>query len=158
MKKAGEILKSLLERSHSGPGGAYSSLFNGWPAVAGVSLAEHSRILDVQNSCLLVEVDHPGWNQMLQVRKNEILRRLRKDYPQLGIRELKVRVSQKLTPPPEGRGRVEEESQLQKAEGEEPRDSEIERIVSLVKEEKLKGALRRLFLGALKRERGKEDH
>ena len=42
----------------------------------GEQLAAHSNPVDLKNGILLVESDHPGWNQMLQMRKQFILRGL----------------------------------------------------------------------------------
>ena len=39
----------------------------------GEKLAAHSSIVDLKNGILLVESDHPGWNQMLQMHKKFIL-------------------------------------------------------------------------------------
>ncbi|MBQ7618523.1 MAG: DUF721 domain-containing protein [Treponema sp.] len=39
----------------------------------GEQLAAHSSVVDLKNGILLVESDHPGWNQMLQMHKKFIL-------------------------------------------------------------------------------------
>ncbi len=39
----------------------------------GEKLAAHSFVVDLKNGVLLVESDHPGWNQMLQMNKKFIL-------------------------------------------------------------------------------------
>ena len=39
----------------------------------GEKLAAHSNPVDLKNGILLVESDHPGWNQMLQMHKKFIL-------------------------------------------------------------------------------------
>jgi len=39
----------------------------------GEKLAAHSSVVDLKNGVLLVESDHPGWNQMLQMHKKFIL-------------------------------------------------------------------------------------
>ena len=39
----------------------------------GEKLAAHSSVVDLKNGILLVESDHPGWNQMLQMHKKFIL-------------------------------------------------------------------------------------
>ena len=42
----------------------------------GANLAAHSRIVDLKNGVLLVEADHPGWIELLQLRKRFILKGL----------------------------------------------------------------------------------
>jgi hypothetical protein len=93
VKRAAEILARLLDK---GPPGAlpFPSLFGGWQEIAGPSLAEHCRAYEVRHRCLLVECDHPGWMQLLLIQKKPILAKIRQRFPQLGIRDLKVRVSQ----------------------------------------------------------------
>lgn len=92
MKKAEEILARLLEK---GPAGApaFHSLFGGWQEIAGPSLAEHCRAYEVRHHSLLVEADHPGWMQLFLMQKKPILARIRQRFPQLDLRDIKVRVS-----------------------------------------------------------------
>jgi hypothetical protein len=91
VKKAAEILARLLDK---GPASAlpFPSLFGGWQEIAGPSLAEHCRAYEVRHRCLLVEADHPGWMQLLLMQKKAILARLRQRFPQLGLRDIRVRV------------------------------------------------------------------
>jgi len=91
VKKAAEILARLLDK---GPPGAlpFPALFGGWQEIAGASLAEHCRAYEVRHRCLLVECDHPGWMQLLLMQKKQILAKIRQRFPQLGIRDVKVRV------------------------------------------------------------------
>ena len=92
MKKAAEVLARLLDK---GPAGAnpFSSLFGGWQDIAGVSLAEHCRAYEVRHHSLLVEADHPGWMQLLLMQKKVIIARIRQRFPELELRDIKVRVS-----------------------------------------------------------------
>jgi hypothetical protein len=92
VKKADEILSRLLDK---GPAGAqpFHSLFGGWQELAGESLAEHCRAYEVRHRCLLVEADHPGWMQLLLMQKKAILARIRQRFPQLELRDIKVRVN-----------------------------------------------------------------
>jgi hypothetical protein len=92
VKKAEEILARLLEK---GPAGApaFHSLFGGWQEIAGPSLAEHCRAYEVRHHSLLVEADHPGWMQLFLMQKKPILARIRQRFPQLDLRDIKVRVN-----------------------------------------------------------------
>ena len=51
----------------------------------GQNLYEHSRIIDLKNGILLVEADHPGWIQLLQMHKQYILTGIKKLSPQLNV-------------------------------------------------------------------------
>ncbi len=43
----------------------------------GQNLADHSKVVDFKNGTLLVEADHPGWIELLQLHKKFILTGLR---------------------------------------------------------------------------------
>jgi hypothetical protein len=98
MKKAAEILARLLDKGPAGGGAggyapAFHSLFGGWQEIAGPSLAEHCRAYEVRHHSLLVEADHPGWMQLLLMQKKAILARVRQRFPELELRDIKVRVN-----------------------------------------------------------------
>ena len=54
----------------------------------GQNLYDHSRILDLKNGMLLIEADHPGWIQLLQMHKKYILTGLKKKAPDLKINNM----------------------------------------------------------------------
>ena len=58
----------------------------------GQNLYEHSRIIDFKNGILLVEADHPGWIQLLQMHKQYILNGLNKASPDLHINTIAFRL------------------------------------------------------------------
>ncbi len=150
MKKAAEILARLLER-HSPQAQPYSSLFGGWEQIVGDSLAEHSRVHELRQQNLIVDVDHPGWMQHLLLKKGAILAKLRRQYPQLAIRDIRVRVVQRGslqgTEPGAAPPRDESE-QAPQASG------EVEQALSDVRDASLKEKLRRLLMRSLQRRHG----
>ena len=98
MKTAKDVLSKLLDENSRGKAQSYSSVFGGWRDLAGLSLADHSRVYEIKHHNLFVEVDHNGWVQILLLRKSRILNRLRSRYPELEIRDLKVRINPKMSP------------------------------------------------------------
>lgn len=92
MKKAGDILKEFMREKGWLNGNPYDPLFQGWARVAGDALAAHARLVDVQKGFLLVEVDHPGWLQVAQLRKSTLLEAARQAAPLAGIDGVKFRV------------------------------------------------------------------
>jgi len=88
MYKAGDLLKEFLVVYNLTGGEKYVSLFSSpsWRKIAGDDIAGHSRIVDLRNGTLVVELDHPGWMQMLNIKHDEILGKLKAKYPTLGIR------------------------------------------------------------------------
>lgn len=144
MKKAAEILARLLER-HSPQAQPYSSLFGGWGQIVGESLAEHSRVYEVRNQNLFVDVDHPGWMQLLLLKKQAILARLRRQYSPLAIRDIKIRVV------PHGSLQGTESDSAHPPRESEPAPDEVEQALSEVRDAGLKEKLRRLLLRSLQR-------
>ena len=55
--------------------------------------AAHSRIKELEHGVLFVEVDHPGWIQILQTRQAELLLAVQRLCPKLDIRGIAFRLS-----------------------------------------------------------------
>ena len=149
MDSAGDILKALLIRHDLiEKGSNYSSLFKGWGGIVGPPLMDHSRIIDIKNAIMLIEVDHPGWLQILHFKKRLFLKKLKGRYPELDIKDLHIKVNLNFSVlQPDRKNR-------EKRKIENP---EIDSIVSHVKEDELKGLLKNLFVSALERQSKKED-
>jgi hypothetical protein len=75
-----------------------NSVVRGWESIIskiydyGPKLASHSRVIDLKNENLLIEVDHSGWIQILQLNKKFILQGLHNLYPELTIRNLSFKL------------------------------------------------------------------
>ena len=85
MKKAGDILGDYMRNLHINMKTGYSSVFKSWSRIAGEDMVSHSSVKDLTNGILLVEADHPGWIQLLQMRKKKILKNVKNYYPELDI-------------------------------------------------------------------------
>jgi predicted nucleic acid-binding Zn ribbon protein len=92
MKKVGDLLRQYLREKGWLSGSPYDPLFRGWEKIAGAALARHTRLVDVQKGILLVEVDHPGWLQMLRLRQVGLLEAARRAAPGVGVDGIKARV------------------------------------------------------------------
>jgi hypothetical protein len=123
MKTAAEILKRLLEGSPAG-GQPSSRLFGDWQELAGTSLAEHCRVYEIRHGSLLVEADHPGWMQMLLLQKKGILARLHRRFPELELRDIKVRVNPSGQTAKPRQSRQPGQSGMARKAGEEPGEAE----------------------------------
>lgn len=150
MKKAAEVLSRLLESSRAAEGSPAGSLFGQWQDIAGVSLAEHCRVVDVRHHSLFVEADHPGWMQLLLLSKKSLLAKLRQRYPQLEIRDIKARMTgeRPLPSPPPAAGAAPAPSP---SAGPDP---EIEKAVAGVADQQLREKLRQLLLELERRNAG----
>jgi hypothetical protein len=76
----GHIEKTEFEKVHT--------LHSCWRETAGEKIYAHSRITDLSRGILHIEVTHPGWIQLIQFRRREILRALKKRFPELDINSL----------------------------------------------------------------------
>ena len=90
IKKAGELLEHLLGKQKAGEAGTYYSFFSHWDQLVGPELSGHSKPKDIEKGVLIIQTDHPGWMQMFQLSKERILRNIRKKYPELGIKNLRI--------------------------------------------------------------------
>ena len=90
MKKIGDLLREYLRDKGWLSQNPYAALFQEWTRIAGDALAGHCRLLDIEDGVLLVEVDHPGWMQMLQLRRKSLLDAARKAAPQARIEGLRI--------------------------------------------------------------------
>ncbi|MFP4373030.1 MAG: DUF721 domain-containing protein [Spirochaetaceae bacterium] len=92
MERAGDLLEAFLRLHNITGGEEYVAFFKSWHRIVGTDIAAHTRVTDIRNGALKVEVDHPGWMQMLQMRKDEIVRKVGVTYPQLEVRNIHMRL------------------------------------------------------------------
>ncbi|MFP4204909.1 MAG: DUF721 domain-containing protein [Spirochaetaceae bacterium] len=112
MERAGDLVEAFLRMHNITGGQKYVQFFRSWHRIVGTDLAAHTQVTDIDRGALKVQVDHPGWMQMLQMKREEILSRIAREYPQLEIRTMQMRLVDSFgedTPkdpgPPRGRGR-----------------------------------------------------
>lgn len=153
MKKAAEILARVLDEKNRKLAQTYSSIFGIWAQIVGESLAEHSRIYEIDNGYLFIEVDHPGWMQLLLMKKPKILRGVKRTFPAMDVKDIRVKVNLSYSNAIE----AEAESPIDQNENEFTEEGgqqeEIERILSSVSQDALKRRLKRLFLKSLENEK-----
>ena len=58
----------------------------------------HCRIAGLAGSVLTVEADHPAWLQLLQWHQGDLVERLEKHFPTLGIRAIQFRLAKAGSP------------------------------------------------------------
>lgn len=89
MQRVGDLLKLFLSKRLDREGERMAELVAAWPEAAG-DAAAHVRVRDLRSGTIVAEADHPGWSQLLLMRKSSILRRLRERFPELDLREIRV--------------------------------------------------------------------
>ena len=93
MQRADTVLKKYLTSKGIACDGNTSAVFRDWASIVGEPLATHSRVADLVNSRLVVEVDHPGWMQIVLMKKEAILRRIASAYAFPVAGDIRVKVS-----------------------------------------------------------------
>ncbi len=98
--KAGDVLYRLLQgltqfdqqkKRHKRSGLS-------WDKIVGKQLAANSRIKDVQDGLVLVEVAHSAHLQLLMMKRPQLLIKLRLAYPTLNIFDIKAKVVDNFAP------------------------------------------------------------
>lgn len=92
MKSVGEVLREYLRERGWLKANPYEPLFREWSSIVGEALSGHVRLVDVLDGVLVVEADHPGWLQMVQLRKQAILEAARARAPEATVVGLRARV------------------------------------------------------------------
>ncbi|MCL2265168.1 MAG: DUF721 domain-containing protein [Treponema sp.] len=97
MKTAGDILSVLFDEGFVKKAQGYSKLFDSWTDITeknGIAAAaDHSRIKDLDKGILQIEMDHPGWKQILQTKQSKILNDFRYRFPELNISGISLMLS-----------------------------------------------------------------
>ncbi len=88
MKKAADFIEQIFSNISIDEHNDVISLFNSWEEIAGSNIASHSTIHDLDGTSLIVHVDHPGWVQMIDLKKRMLLRVLNQKYPELNIERI----------------------------------------------------------------------
>ena len=88
MYRASDLLKEVLARAGVDPQAPQAVVYRVWDEILGADLAGRARLRDIDRGRLLVEVDHPAWLQLVQMRQRQILQRVQDRFPALRITRL----------------------------------------------------------------------
>jgi hypothetical protein len=95
MKTVGDVLSQILDIQSFQKAKSYSELFASWTEIAvknGIA-AEYTRIKELERETLLIEVDHPGWKQIIQTKQSRLLNDFRERFPSIEIKEIHLVLS-----------------------------------------------------------------
>jgi len=97
MKTAGDILSALFDEHFVKKARGYSKFFDSWVDITAkngiAAAADHSRIKDLDRGVILIEMDHPGWKQILQTKQSKLLNDFRIRFPELDISGISLMLS-----------------------------------------------------------------
>ncbi len=89
MKRAGDLLKDFFDNLGIKKGEG-ETVFSAWPDIAGKEISSHSRISDIKKELVTIEADHPGWVQIIDFKKAQILKKINEKFPEKNIQEIRV--------------------------------------------------------------------
>ena len=157
MKTAGSILSALFDEQFMKKAEGASKLFDSWTDITeknGIaSAAAHSRIKDLDRGILLVEMDHPGWKQILQTKQSKLLNDFRRRFPDLNISGISLMLGKGESQKDETSAATAEEELL------ETEHAVIEQTAlgyDTIKDEDLKETLKKLEQSITARKKGKK--
>lgn len=87
-RSAGDLIQQIFANLKISTQG--QSIFDAWTELVGDETAEHIKIKDIKGKALLLEADHPGWVQVAQLKKKEILEKIKERFPDNNISIIKV--------------------------------------------------------------------
>jgi predicted nucleic acid-binding Zn ribbon protein len=97
MKTAGDVLSAIFDENFVKKAKTYSNLFGCWAEITAKNeipaAAEHYRIKSLEKGILLIEMDHPGWKQIIQTKQTELLNDFRTSFPELEIKRISLTLS-----------------------------------------------------------------
>ncbi len=92
IKDVSSLLGAYFDEEKVRQGGRFAEFFGAWKQIAGERLAAHSCVVDVDKGILIVEAEHPGWIQLLQLDQSRILAATAKRFPELALRAIMFRL------------------------------------------------------------------
>jgi hypothetical protein len=92
IKKVSDVVNAFIGDIEPLTAKNANTFLRSWNDIIGERIAPHCKVVDVDKGMLLLEVDHPGWSQEIQFQKQKILRSLASKFPELGIKNLSIRV------------------------------------------------------------------
>lgn len=93
IKDVTNLLSSFFNSDKLRQGERVADFFASWANFVGPRLAAHSRVMDVDKGILIIEAEHPGWIQLLQIRQTSILEDISRHYPELALRGIAFKLS-----------------------------------------------------------------
>lgn len=93
VKDISSLLSAFFDADKIRKGGKYADFFRSWNQIVGERLAAHSRVSELENGLLIIEAEHPGWIQLLQLRQAEILETVARRFPELDLRGILFRLA-----------------------------------------------------------------
>lgn len=89
MKKASDLLHGFFDKIQQSQGEAYIDFYKSWEQIAGPKIGRNTRINDISDGFLIIEIDHMGWKQLILSKENHIISQINRRFPQLEVKKIK---------------------------------------------------------------------
>jgi hypothetical protein len=97
MKRVGDVLSAIFDENFKKRAEGYSDLFSCWKDITeknGIAAAaDHTWIKSLERGLVWIEVDHPGWKQILQTKESKLLSDFRYRFPEMDISGISIMLS-----------------------------------------------------------------
>jgi len=94
MKRIGDLITSVFDENMMDKADGYSVFFSCWKDMTeknGIpAAATHSWIKSLDKGLVWIEVDHPGWKQILQTKERKLLYDFRYRFPSMRISGISI--------------------------------------------------------------------
>jgi hypothetical protein len=94
MRRVGDVLSAIFDNGLMEKAQEYSAFFSCWKDLAeknGIAAAsDHSWIKSLERGLVWIEVDHPGWKQILQTKESKLLSDFRRRFPEMDISGISI--------------------------------------------------------------------
>jgi len=94
MKRVGDLISNIFDEKFLEKTRGYSAFFDCWEDLMeknGIARAVgHSWIKSVEKGLVWIEVDHPGWKQILQTKESKLLHDFKYRFPNMGISGISI--------------------------------------------------------------------
>ena len=94
MKRVGDLIPVIFDEKFIEKTKGYSAFFSCWEDLMvknGIAAAAgHSWIKSAEKGLVWIEVDHPGWKQILQTKESKLLHDFRYRFPDMGISGISI--------------------------------------------------------------------
>ena len=67
------------------------SLDKSWKKIVGTTISKNTKIVGIQNGKISIQTTNPVWRNELTFQKEDLLKRLKKEEPELIIKEIEFR-------------------------------------------------------------------
>jgi hypothetical protein len=94
MRRVGDVLSAIFDEDLMKKARGYSAFFSCWKDLTeknGIAAAaDHSWVTSLERGLVWIEVDHPGWKQILQTKESKLLSDFRLRFPEMDISGISI--------------------------------------------------------------------